>query len=498
MKIFPALQKLCVSHDEINPEPSQTPEIALENAIIHIESEIKNANLALKQAMEADSDLNRKLIDAQKQRDEAQNGALRLVISGKDDLATEALQEKIRCEDKISRLSEIHASTKATVENMSRQLNAMRLKLEELKSNKNMLSVRAAAASARKSFAEVFADFDTKGFGAFESLQSFVDSLEVDAEAFEILANNSKGLQEQIDSVTLEESIRQNLELLTKQITIVDTSSKSSVIAQTSVISIDSKEQQTEANINNEQLSPINNDTTFQDDVGWFERINDTTFQFNGDKSKLQHSEQYYRDLLQFDDEAAKHFRKYLPLQYDISPSTIILQSEFRIAPIVNLTLPDYHVAWILSRLLEFIGWLHQNGLSHNGICPESVFVIPETHGIICSTFYYGGRMGNTFIGASERYKNWYPQSAFLLKKSIPAIDISLAKRTAIYLLGDTSGNGTKLFASCDERLVSFLISTATDDTAYDTYQRYRKLLDDIFGKPIFHSLYLSSQAKLV
>ena len=186
-------------------------------------------------------------------------------------------------------------------------------------------------------------------------------------------------------------------------------------------------------------------------------------------------------------DESAAHFKKYLPQSMYFNDEGLHVTSEFRMLPLSHLTLPREHADWILNRIFELISWFHQMGYGHMGINPESVFIVPETHGIVCVSFYHLTRLDTKPESLSGRYLNWYPAIVFKQKKAIQYIDISLAQRTAIYAMGDRSGNGIVLKKSVNSELVDFLISPHY--SSYQTYQEFRELLFRLFGKPTFHQL---------
>ena len=160
-----------------------------------------------------------------------------------------------------------------------------------------------------------------------------------------------------------------------------------------------------------------------------------------------------------------------------------------RVVPLAGLTLPVEHVAWVLSRLLEFVAWLHQEGFCHAGLNPESLALAPETHGLVAVSFYHLTSLNGPLTTISGKYRHWYPDVIFAEKRAVPGIDLALAQRTAVCLLGDPSGNGTRLRGTVDDRLLTFLLRP--HHNAYAAYDEYRKLLQQLFPKKQFHPLNL-------
>lgn len=227
---------------------------------------------------------------------------------------------------------------------------------------------------------------------------------------------------------------------------------------------------------------------TYTDDAGAI-HFNGYFATFGGDKPLLELSLTNYQKLANLRTESSEHFKRYLPPNLTFVNDLLRIDFKERALPLQHLQLPQEHVNWILSRLLEFSAWLNQEGYCHAGINPDSIFVVPETHGIICTSFYHLTKVGNNLSTISAKHKHWYPAHLFTSKTATPDIDLELAKRLAIYLLGDKSGNGVLLKKTHNEEFIDFLIKHHSDP--YDTYQVYRSLLKKLFGPAKFHPLEL-------
>lgn len=211
-----------------------------------------------------------------------------------------------------------------------------------------------------------------------------------------------------------------------------------------------------------------------------------------GSYTLLNQSYCHYSSLLSLNDAASRHFRQYLPtgaqlqhthLRFSTSPTQ-------RIVPLAGLTLPPKHVAWVMSRMLEFITWLHQSAYSHNGIAPESLYIAPQSHGLICTSFYHLCRLGGRLTTLSAARKHWYDDAVFRHKTALQSIDVAMAQRTAICLLGDPSGVGVRLKTSCPDLHPQYLQWLQTPQhNSYQAFVAHRQLLGDLFGKPTFHVL---------
>ena len=220
----------------------------------------------------------------------------------------------------------------------------------------------------------------------------------------------------------------------------------------------------------------------FEDDAGPFKVTNGALIYF-GERELLETSYRNFTRLTNISNDAARHFRRYLP-------STMAMGTDLtagladRAVPLSGLSLPQKHVNWILSRMLEVCSWFAQEGFVHAGINPESVLVVPETHGIIIGSFYHMSLEDGRLKSLSAKYKNWYPETVFKTKRARTIIDLELCKRVAAYLLGDKSGMGIKLKKTHNKEFIEFLLDRHTN--AYQCYQDYRSLLDRNFEKKFY------------
>lgn len=228
------------------------------------------------------------------------------------------------------------------------------------------------------------------------------------------------------------------------------------------------------------------NGKELKDDIGIF-RTNGYWADFKSDVENLMWSIENYRIFKQLKTERDEHFKKYLPKEGKLlSDGTFRFEFDKRAIPLSGLTLPQEHVNWVLNRLLEYCAYLSEIGFSHCGLNPESVFIVPETHGIQICSFYHLTKFGNRIKTVSGKYRNWYPQEMFANKIASPVIDLELSKKIASYLLGEPSGSVIKLRKTHNEDFVNFLISQ--NDNAYNTLSAYRELLKKNFKKQ-FHLL---------
>ena len=239
----------------------------------------------------------------------------------------------------------------------------------------------------------------------------------------------------------------------------------------------------------NELKQKYEGGTEYLDEAGPF-KTNGYTATYKGDHKLLDTSLLNYNKLMSYKDAAAKNFQKYLPTSILKTGTTLESKFTVRSVPLAGLEepLPMKHVNWILSRMIEFCVWMENIDMVHGGLNPESIFIMPENHGIQVGSFYMMSQAGKKINGISGKYKTWYPPQLFKDKLATHQVDLELCMKTAIYLLGDKSGTGIKLKKDSDinQEVLDFMIKQ--HDNPSECFAQYRKLLDRTFKKE-FHIL---------
>lgn len=209
---------------------------------------------------------------------------------------------------------------------------------------------------------------------------------------------------------------------------------------------------------------------------------------FKGDPLVLKRSFLYYATFAKMNTPDSKLFKEYLPTDCDIDGVHLRYSTPKRAIPVAHLgKLEAKHVYWIISRMFELASWFIQEGFVHAGFNPDTIYVRPEDHGIICPTFYHMARTGSVLTSISGKYQHFYPPYLFTDKKAVDGLDAALIKKIGIYLLGDKSGVGNKIRKDYGPWIIEFLQSFSK--TTRGEYTRFRKLLEEHTDTTKFHEL---------
>ena len=245
----------------------------------------------------------------------------------------------------------------------------------------------------------------------------------------------------------------------------------------------------------NKLKNDFNKGYEFQDESGEY-RSNYLEHTWTGDRKMLQTSKSNYDKIVyaaksNFDTQSFEHFMRYIPSNLDFEGEELVYRSHRKTIPLSKVIqfLPeenkDKHVNWIYSRMIEFVTMLESLDITHAGLNPDSIFIVPEIHAIKVLGFYHvcTGKI-KTING---KYKNYYPAQLFDTKEAGSYIDIHLIKKTAICALGDSSGSGVRLRSdkNVNPHVLNYLLTPETE--AFLSMRKWREVLDKNYIKEFVH-----------
>ena len=234
----------------------------------------------------------------------------------------------------------------------------------------------------------------------------------------------------------------------------------------------------------------------YKDESGEF-RSNGFTHTWSGDTALLYKSYTNYGKLMAamkkvYNADDMKHWMQYFPDNYTYNNTVQFTTVErcyplsYMLSGIENDPNKYKHINWVFSRMIEVCVMLEDIGWSLLNFSPESVFILPDRHGILIPSYYYLTEYGKKVEFISGRCKYWYP--SFLLRDKIcqPGIDITLAQKLTISNLGDKSGSGVilKLNKEINSSVLSYLMKPARTDlsnNSLESMKEWREILHNNF-----------------
>ena len=97
-------------------------------------------------------------------------------------------------------------------------------------------------------------------------------------------------------------------------------------------------------------------------------------------------------------------------------------------------------MAWIWRRVLIALGFAHANKVIHGSVIPPHIMIHPEQHGVVLIDWSYAvfdpAVTEERISAISGPYREWYPAEVFAKEIPTPGLDIAMAAKCMIYLLG--------------------------------------------------------------
>lgn len=148
--------------------------------------------------------------------------------------------------------------------------------------------------------------------------------------------------------------------------------------------------------------------------------------------------------------------------------------------------------AWMFNRILEVMWNTHKAGYVHGAFLPPHVLFGQESHGLILTEWGYAVPIGQPLKAVSPQYEGWYPREVFKKEPAGPGIDIYMAAKTGIRLLGGDPVK-EKVPAAIPVQITGFLracilpsVNRRPND-AGALREEFGDLLKVLFGKRAFH-----------
>ncbi len=159
--------------------------------------------------------------------------------------------------------------------------------------------------------------------------------------------------------------------------------------------------------------------------------------------------------------------------------------------------LPGHHLAWAFRRILEALGYVHQQGWIHGAVLPPHLLFHAQEHGLQLVDWIHAQRRGLVVDLVPDRFKAWYPGECRRKLGAVPATDIYLAAKSLVYLSGGDPIQGT-FPATVPDRLQRFWTGCLLESPAmrpqdaWKLYDEFSELLEDLYGPPRYYPLDMS------
>lgn len=205
---FSRLSRIVKSNINAILDAAEDPEKSINQIIVEMRNNQKEAKEQVAQAMVDEKKLGRKLQEAQKEALDWKTKAKLAVERGNDELAKQALARAKSAADMAQEYGRSAEAQKRAVENLRVALTTLDKKIEEAKRKKNVLLARKKTAEATRAIGTTVSSIkvDTDAFQEFERLTEKIEDMEVKAGI--MLEMNTDALESKFQ----EEGVRDELD----------------------------------------------------------------------------------------------------------------------------------------------------------------------------------------------------------------------------------------------------------------------------------------------
>ncbi|WLR43047.1 PspA/IM30 family protein [Bacillus carboniphilus] len=200
-------------------EKAEDPVLMIDQYLREMNKELLDAEKNTSKMIAEEKLLARKKTDLTSQIAKREMQALEALKNEREDLAKRALEDKKRLNEEVEQMKSLHHSTSLQVEDLKDRLKVMKNDYRQMELKRDSLKARAKAASTKKTINEAFRTSDEQspqsGFGRMEEK---VIRMEAEAHASEEMGMVNRTLDQELDSITTDQEINDELEQLKKKL----------------------------------------------------------------------------------------------------------------------------------------------------------------------------------------------------------------------------------------------------------------------------------------
>ena len=170
MAIFERISDLVRANINDLIDKAEDPEKMVKQIIIDMEDQLRKSTQSLGTAMGSLNSVKKQLETAQAQSNNWQAKAKTCLEQGNEELAKQALENKVKQDNMVAQYQGMVTSMEAQVNDIKSQIDVMKQKLEEARSKQAMLVARSQMADAKKQMSKTLGNMDTKS--AFAKMEN--------------------------------------------------------------------------------------------------------------------------------------------------------------------------------------------------------------------------------------------------------------------------------------------------------------------------------------
>lgn len=219
MAIFERLSDLVKSNINDLIDRAENPEKMVKQIIIDMEEQLRKSTQGLGTAMGSLNQVKKQLEVAKEQSNTWQSKAKVCLEQGNEELAKQALENKVKQDKMVSQYEEMVNTMEAQVNEIKSQVDILKQKLEEARSKQAMLVARSRMADAKADMAKTLGNMDSKSaFAKMDKMEQKIEAKEAQADAFSEVSGIQESEADPFEQMDKENAINAELEKLKSEI----------------------------------------------------------------------------------------------------------------------------------------------------------------------------------------------------------------------------------------------------------------------------------------
>lgn len=218
MSIFERISDLVRANINDLIDKAENPEKMVKQIIIDMEEQIRKSTQSLGIAMGSLNSVKKQLAEAQARSNNWQAKAKTCLEQGNEELAKQALENKVKEDKMVAQYQEMTTATEKQVNEMQNQINILKQKLEEARSKQAMITARSQMADAKTQMAKTLGNMDSKSaFAKMDKMEQKVAQKEAQADAFSEVSGVQESESDPFAKMDQDNAVNAELEKLKAQ-----------------------------------------------------------------------------------------------------------------------------------------------------------------------------------------------------------------------------------------------------------------------------------------
>lgn len=218
MAIFERLSDLVRANINDLIDRAENPEKMVKQIIIDMEDQLRKSTQSLGTAIGSLNQVKKQLETAQEQSNMWQAKAKTCLEQGNEELAKQALDQKVKQDQMVTKYQEMTSSMETQVNEIKSQVDILKSKLEEARSKQAMLVARSQMADAKAKMAKTLGNMDSKSaFAKMEKMEQKIEQKEAQADAFSEVSGVQDAENDPFAKMDHDNAVNEELEKLKKE-----------------------------------------------------------------------------------------------------------------------------------------------------------------------------------------------------------------------------------------------------------------------------------------